>query len=91
MTRRRWDPVSREWRVVTPTDWLAVVENDPGPYMCSKATIEGFFSRQLPRNYDHHQGKFDAQGRPIFTGKREVRETEACATDHGEVLKHGEL
>lgn len=37
-------------------------------------TDEAFVSRQAPRNWKHHRGQFDKNGRPIFRNMAEARE-----------------
>lgn len=49
-----------------------------------------FVSTQLPYNYTYHRGKFNQRGECGFNSMREVRETVACARDHGENLSYGE-
>ena len=49
----------------------------------------GFKSYSLPPNYKYHAdrgGKFDTDGQPIFTSRKELGETLAAANDHEEEL-----
>ena len=51
-----------------------------------------FVSSQLPRNWKHHKGEFDKQGRPVFTNRRELENSMARARDkEGITIEYDEL
>lgn len=47
-----------------------------------------FASIQMPRNYLYHRGAFAPNGDCLFTSMKGIRETVACARDHGEDLSY---